>query len=1609
MKPRFNPLVLFCAAVLLYATVLYSQALTINPSQTVNPATGEMGFSLPLGTVRGLSNHDFPINLSYKAGIQINQDAGPAGLGFSYGAGMIVRHAIMLQDNVTGYTETAPNHCDRAEWLKNLDRILMCVGICASSIVSAFVPGGEIIAVLFVSVMVEALLHFVNEVYSAAVFTPGTYLAGGYHVPSYKYFNSDGSVDPNAGKGFFKGGERFDCPDGYFLNSPFISGEFVWVGDPANGHFILKQSQGSTEKNNENVAIRYENDKFRITLADGTRLFFNDATRIAYNVALVGDINVDNGYCEYGIRKSQPAVNDQWYLTKVLYPDYTGSDESDVKTSNSGGWILFEYDVIEDELVRLSKWIQASNRDKVQNRTAINDMRFLRRVVTPNESAEFIYTYDRLDDVCDGPTETCTGTNDDGQPPIITYKTEPVLMPRLRDIFIRTATGETRSTIRFETNYSLRPNSNNAITNVPSMDGAWPCVPSDWYWRYNPSTSKIEKSKTPVNERNQQLSCLTLQSVRIIDKNWQKELPVTFEYGYNPALRRDLPLIRCPDGASTDNGQYQYYQYYNLEQKDNWGYYNTKGSEAQEPANDFNDIGQYQYTTKAHAWSLSKVTLPSGMSVAWDYEPNRYDMSNNIAVSSGGGQPRFGDGIRVKRITTNNGLGKDEIVSYFYTDMATPGTFEEADPAQAVINNSSGHATVEPFPYYKIASDDYRTNPQTRGGLYTPAKVTYERTIAVKGYRPGQTPKAPYGYSVYDFITSKDFPNGGCYGEFDESWRRGYVKRVAQYTSAGICVNERKFEYDWHPTSAISWGGTEYADDVHLITTGTVRQRRITDITKGVTSTTEYTFADELSNAGSDRVERPAGSWDAFTYTIIPWDRPYQEVEVFPSMHDYLIGDPSGPDVIALLHSHGAPGGSGSPNYYYESFQLMVACDFEINSRKQQPATPPISTIISFMNNNTSDEPLTVAGFWIDKHDGAFDAYVKCMDSRGGGEGVYYKIGNIRLNGNTINNDVSVEVGAVSGAVANNESVVGMYNTNWLFARVPVAYSVDRDGRYNRAIKYNSNGEALVDEVTPAFTNGNYAGMLTKHMLAYDCATTKKLKLPDNSEGVVSAAAKTWCQPASGVWQPKDNFVWRGGLDANGHPLATPAFAAFNHTPGAANANWVYQGGNETWDNYIRVVETAVPDGAGNKVYSSAMLGYGGKYPVASITNARLQDCLYTGFEDKQLSDFEKSPGTVAAIISNGSAKAGTQCLSITTSGGSDQYVRTWPVTATGLSNRTFFIEFWARGSAGTTGTATIRTATASYGQKAFTLNNSWRKIRYTCNFPVTSENSFRLELRAGNTDGVTVFYDEVRVYPGEAQMSTTTYDPVMGLATSVADINHNIRSVEFDGFGRPTAAYNTSGQKTKSTSYRVMNEKPFTLLGNPIQNSLPANDSKVDAISALLQWYGGEWNRPWTYQVYFGTTNPPPFVADVGANLQYTVTGIVLSTIYYWQIKSVQPTGETTSGPVWTFHSANGKFALTIERTNYDEILQQIGLCYRYKESSSSAVSSIEAGTTVTLICPSRLVYKMCDEPETNYYVNFVKWNVIEGGAQIDPATNTFVMPNNNVSVQTQYMPPPD
>jgi uncharacterized protein (TIGR02145 family) len=82
-----------------------------------------------------------------------------------------------------------------------------------------------------------------------------------------------------------------------------------------------------------------------------------------------------------------------------------------------------------------------------------------------------------------------------------------------------------------------------------------------------------------------------------------------------------------------------------------------------------------------------------------------------------------------------------------------------------------------------------------------------------------------------------------------------------------------------------------------------------------------------------------------------------------------------------------------------------------------------------------------------------------------------------------------------------------------------------------------------------------------------------------------------------------------------------------------------------------------------------------------------------------------------------------------------------------------------------------------------------------------------------------------------------------------------------------------------------------------------PADNVTDVSITSLLSWLCSDPDDdPLTFDVYFGTENPPPLVqSDVG-DFTYDPGDLINSTVYYWRVVANDGHDHTVGSPVWTF-----------------------------------------------------------------------------------------------------------
>lgn len=194
-------------------------------------------------------------------------------------------------------------------------------------------------------------------------------------------------------------------------------------------------------------------------------------------------------------------------------------------------------------------------------------------------------------------------------------------------------------------------------------------------------------------------------------------------------------------------------------------------------------------------------------------------------------------------------------------------------------------------------------------------------------------------------------------------------------------------------------------------------------------------------------------------------------------------------------------------------------------------------------------------------------------------------------------------------------------------------------------------------------------------------------------------------------------------------------------------------------------------------IYTAYIWDYLSTYPVAQITGTGLSvsESAYTSFE---------SDGTGNWNISNSVCETG----GIT--GNSCYRLSNGAVIKSGLTSGTnYIVSYWT-----TNGNAFTINGTQGAPVRGKTING-WTYFEHK----VTSVT----EVAIPQTTGL---IDEIRLYPADAQATTYTYSPLIGM-TSVCSSNNTIVYYEYDGLGRLKLIKDQEGNIIKTMEYSYMGQ----------------------------------------------------------------------------------------------------------------------------------------------------------------------------------------------------------
>jgi hypothetical protein len=219
-----------------------------------------------------------------------------------------------------------------------------------------------------------------------------------------------------------------------------------------------------------------------------------------------------------------------------------------------------------------------------------------------------------------------------------------------------------------------------------------------------------------------------------------------------------------------------------------------------------------------------------------------------------------------------------------------------------------------------------------------------------------------------------------------------------------------------------------------------------------------------------------------------------------------------------------------------------------------------------------------------------------------------------------------------------------------------------------------------------------------------------------------------------------------------------------------------------------------------NDIYTSYVWGYNNLYPIAITKNARANEVLYNGFEE--LSGWDNNLTAYDATISHSGKYSGridkpsageqysmsTKWLTIAL-GKTTKYKYSGWVYSNGPSVDLFFFMKKAGETGYFTNVAYVTTS----------VTNKWVYLEGEIDVPVTIT---QLNIRVDNNGGGSVWFDDIRLHPSVAQMSTYTYQPLVGLTSAILP-NQQLTRYEYDLFNRLRLTRNSDGAILQRFQYK--------------------------------------------------------------------------------------------------------------------------------------------------------------------------------------------------------------
>jgi hypothetical protein len=217
-----------------------------------------------------------------------------------------------------------------------------------------------------------------------------------------------------------------------------------------------------------------------------------------------------------------------------------------------------------------------------------------------------------------------------------------------------------------------------------------------------------------------------------------------------------------------------------------------------------------------------------------------------------------------------------------------------------------------------------------------------------------------------------------------------------------------------------------------------------------------------------------------------------------------------------------------------------------------------------------------------------------------------------------------------------------------------------------------------------------------------------------------------------------------------------------------------------------------------NEIKSCNVWGYNESKLIANVNNSNSNECAYTGFENNETNDWQIYEDNK---INNEFSVTGKSSILVNNGYGPTKLLK---VGLDAKNHNGYQASVWVKGDK--KAYLHIEANTYDFSQRIENpfQDNQWHLIKVE--LPVERyENLINIDLvirtYVGNNGSQDSFFDDLRVYPLDAQMTTYTYEPLFGI-TSKSDLNNKSKKYDYDIFGRLKLIRDFEGNIIKKIDY---------------------------------------------------------------------------------------------------------------------------------------------------------------------------------------------------------------